>query len=211
MELEDLFLHFYDRLQNLPIPRSVAEMKVTADDLAGLKTWFSARLGWPKMWCEDTWQINLSKDLFASRQEMFGGLILILASEVCRDDAGEDAVWPAVTSILKTDKKSFPVRFVGGQPTPACKKAMASGAQRLNLRNVVDRYGAQEYFDTLKLQFGFTIKGAVRRLPEWLDGLGLPIAVRILAGIETEFGDLNSTSFTHLWETLQDFRRDRIQ
>jgi hypothetical protein len=162
------------------------------------------------MWCEDTWQINLSKELSASRQEMFGGLILILASEICRDNSGEDAVWPAVTSVLKADKKSFTVLFVGGQPTPACKKAMAAGAQRLKLRNVVDRSGAQEYFDTLKLQFGFTIKGAVRRLPDWLDGLGVPIAVRILAGFETEFSDLTSVTFTQLWDTLQNFRHNRI-
>jgi len=210
MELEDVFLYFFDRFESLPNPRSVAEIKVTADEFRGLKTWFSARWGWPRMWCEDTWQIDLSRDFSASRQEMFGGLILILASEVCRDNSGEDAVWPAVTSVLRADKISFPILFVGGQPTSACKKAMAAGAQRLKLRNVIDRYGAQEYFDTLKLQFGFTMKGAIRRLPEWLDGLGLPIAVRILAGIETQFGDLKSTSFTQLWSTLQDFRHSRI-
>jgi hypothetical protein len=77
----------------------------------------------------------------------------------------------------------------------------------LNLRNLVDRYGAQEYFDTLKLQFGFTCRGAARRLPDWLDGLGIPIAVKILTGTETEFGDLASESFISLWKTLRDFRR----
>lgn len=210
MELEDVFLHFLDRFEGLPTPRSVAEATITTDEFSALKTWFSARWGWPRMWCEDTWQIGLSKELSASRQEMFGALILILASEVCRDNSGEDAVWPAVTAVLKADRISFPVLFVGGQPTPACKKALAAGARRVKLRNLIDRYGAQEYFDTLKLQFGFTIKGAVRRLPEWLDGLGLPIAVRILAGVETEFGDLRSTSFSQLWGTLQDFRHNRV-
>ncbi|HXI41951.1 MAG TPA: hypothetical protein VNH83_18350, partial [Bryobacteraceae bacterium] len=75
---------------------------------------------------------------------------------------------------------------------------------------MIDRYGAQEYFDTLKLQFGFTFKGAVRRLPEWLDGLGLPIAVKILSGVEPEYSDLKSSSFTELWKTLQQFRRGRV-
>jgi hypothetical protein len=75
---------------------------------------------------------------------------------------------------------------------------------------VIDRYGAQEYFDTLKLQFGFTLRGALRRLPEWLDGLGPPIAVRILTGAEVEYTDLNSSSFITLWRTLQDFRRNRV-
>ena len=210
MELEDVFLHFLHRFEGLPNPRSVAEARITAEDFRALRAWFSERWGWPRMWCEDTWQTDLSNHLFASRQEMFGTLIIILASELCRDNSSEDAVWPAVTAVLRADKITFPVLFVGGQPTPACKKSIAAGARRINLRNLIDRYGAQEYFDTLKLQFGFTIKGAVRRLPEWLDGLGPPIAVRILTGVETEYRDLSSTSFTELWDSLRNFRHERV-
>jgi hypothetical protein len=88
---------------------------------------------------------------------------VILSGELCRDQCGEDAVWPAVSLVLKADTLSFPTLFVGGQPTPACKVAMAAGARRLGLRNLIDRYGAQEYFDTLKLQFGFTLQGARKR------------------------------------------------
>src|ERR1039457_1260759 len=141
---------------------------------------------------------------------MFGALLLVLASEVCRVSSNEDSVWPAVTAVLKTDTVSFPALFVGGQPTTACKNAVAAGSRRLKLRNLIARYGAQEYFDTLKLQFGFTLRGAVRKLPQWLDGLGLPIAVRILTGGEPEYGDLKSSSFTDLWKALQDFRRSRV-
>src|ERR1035438_6409128 len=141
---------------------------------------------------------------------MFGTLLLILASEVCRSNSNEDSVWPAVTAVLRADMISFPALFVAGQPTTSCKNAIAAGARRMRLRNLIDRYGAQEYFDTLKLQFGFTLRGAVRKLPEWLDGVGLPIAVRILAGLEPEYGDLRSDTFTDLWKVLQDFRRDRV-
>jgi hypothetical protein len=210
MELEDVFLHFLERFAVLPIPRSVAEAKITYSEFQGLKFWFSERWGMPRTWCESNFQDDLSKGVFASRREMFGALLLILASEVCRATSNEDAVWPAVTAVLKADTVSFSALFAGGQPTAACKRAMAAGACRLKLRNLIDRCGAQEYFDTLKLQFGFTLQGAVRRLPAWLDGLGLPIAVRILAGVENEYGDLKSRSFTDLWRTLQDFRRDRV-
>src|ERR1039458_9005418 len=140
---------------------------------------------------------------------MFGALLLILASEVCRTNSNEDAVWPAVTAVLKADKVSFPALFVAGQPTTACKRAVAAGARKLNLRNLIDRYGAQEYFDTLKLQFGFTRSGTFRKLPEWLFGLP-PIAVRILTGMEPEYQDLSSSTFTNLWKGLQDFRHDRV-
>jgi hypothetical protein len=141
---------------------------------------------------------------------MFGSLLLILASELCRANSDELAVWPAVTAVLKADSISFPALFAGGQPTTACKRAMVAGARKLNLRNLIDRYGAQEYFDTLKLQFGFTFRGAVSRLPEWLDGIGHPIAVRILAGVEPKYGDLKSSSFSDLWRTLQNFRRGHV-
>jgi hypothetical protein len=50
------------------------------------------------------------------------------------------------TAVLRTDTISFPALFVGGQPTTACKNAVAAGSRRLRLRNLIDRYGAQEYF-----------------------------------------------------------------
>ena len=209
MELEDVFLHFLSRFETLPVPRSVAEIRVTTDEFEALKLWFSECWGKPRMWCEDTFQIRLANQIFASPQEMFGALLLILASEVCRTNSNEDAVWPAVTAVLKADKVSFPALFVAGQPTTACKRAVAAGARKLNLRNLIDRYGAQEYFDTLKLQFGFTRSGAFRKLPEWLFGLP-PIAVRILTGMEPEYQDLSSSTFTNLWKGLQDFRHDRV-
>jgi len=190
----------------------VAEARITTAELETLKLWFSEREPrmWCWMWCESLSQVELSSEIFASKREMFGALLLILASEVCRANSSEDAVWPAVTAVLQSDKISFSSLFVGGQPTTACKDALVDGARRLKLRNLIDRYGAQEYFDTVKLQFGFTRRGALRKLPDWLDGLGLPIAVRILAGDETEYGDLKSSSFSDLWTGLHDLRRGRV-
>ena len=146
MELEDIFLHFLKRFEKLPNPRSVAEARVTAVEIEVLSLWFSQQWGRPHMWCESTFQSRLCNEIFASPQEMFGALLLILASEVCRANSNEDSVWPAVTAVLRTDTISFPALFVGGQPTTACKNAVAAGSRRLRLRNLIDRYGAQEYF-----------------------------------------------------------------
>jgi len=210
MGLDDVFLQFLKRFDNLPNPRSVAEVRITTIEIEALSVWFSQQWGKPRMWCESTFQSHIADETFASPQEMFGAVLIILASEVCRARSNEDSVWPAVTAVLKADAVSFPALFVAGQPTTACKNAVAAGARRLKLRNLIDRYGAQEYFDTLKLQFGFTFRGAVRKLPQWLDGIGLPIAVRILTGLESEYGDLRSDTFTDLWKVLQDFRRNRV-
>src|ERR1017187_5650863 len=179
-----------------------------------LAGWNLAHLEFPKCFCrartrarqQNTFPSELPNGCFASPQEMFGTLLLILASEVCRSNSNEDSVWPAVTAVLRADTISFPALFVAGQPTTSCKNAIAAGARRVRLRNLIDRYGAQEYFDTLKLQFGFTLNGAVRKLPEWLDGIGQPIAVRILTGAELAYGDLRSISFTDLLDALHNFR-----
>jgi len=212
MDLEEVFCHFLNRFESLPTPRSVAEARIKTDEVEALKLWFSERDArmWCGTWCESASQVHLSNEIFASEREMFGALLLILASEVCRENSNEDSVWPAVTSAVQPDKRFLSPLFVGGQPTTACKMALAAGARKLQLRNLIDRYGAQEYFDNLKLQFGFTLRGAVRRLPEWLDGLGRPIAVRILTGVEPEYGDLWSCSFNDLWKGLDDFRRSRV-
>lgn len=209
-ELENVFLYFWNKFSPLAIPRSVAEAQIKQSELDFLVRWFSALYGKPRNWCERDWQDDLTEQVSASRREMFGSLFLILAGEVCRDQCNEDALWPSIAAILRRDKNTYPLLFAGGQPTVMTKTAIIAGARRLGLRNLIDRYGTQEYFDTIKLQFGFTHKGALSRLPEWLDGLSTPIAVNILKGDESEYEDLRSESFCKLWKLLLNFRRGRV-
>jgi len=209
MDLDDVFLHFWPRFAALPNPKSVAEGSVTPAESEDLAQWFIRKWELP-LWCESMWQDELTPELSASRQEMFGALLLILAAEKCRDRSNEDSVWPTTTEILKHNSSAFSSLFVGRHPTNACKKAMIAGARRLGLRNLIDRYGSQEYFETIKLQFGFTYRGACRRLADWLDGSGTPVAVTILNGSERDYGDLQSSSFTKLWTALHRFRHGHI-
>jgi hypothetical protein len=213
MELDRLFWHFFKKFEPLPAPRSVAEAGIVGSELEFLKQWFADQYGKPRNWCDRTWQENIEADITASSQEMFGALFLIFASEICRDHCDEESVWPAIRSAFKANKSTYGVLFdAAGQPTSSCKDAIAAGARRLEFRNLIDRYGTQEYFETLKLQVGFTLKGAARRLPEWLDGQGPPTAVQILNGSKSEFIELKleSASFAKLWKTLQDHRRNRV-
>lgn len=210
-DLEDVFLYFVRSLPPTP-PVSVAEAKFTDKELACLKCWFSELTGKPRNWCDDPWQISLGEMGTASPQEMFGALLIILAAEVCRAKSNEEELWPAAAGVLQADKITFPALFATGrQPSALFKKAISAGARRLNLRNLIDCSGRLEFADTIRLQFGFTRRGALKRLPEWLDGLGRPVAVRILLGEEDEFSGLRSASFTKLWKTLRDFRRRLVE
>jgi hypothetical protein len=213
-DLDDVFLHFHARFQGIPdSPRSVAQAAIPHEDLHLLIEWLSDLHKKPRMWCDDPWQRKIAGIGTASNQEMFGALLIVLASEVCRDKSSEEELWPAVAAVLEKDKHSFPVLFDSNrQPGTLCKRAMAEGARRLNLRNLIDCSGnRQEYVDTVRLQFGFTLRGARKRLPDWLAGLGRPVAVRILCGEESGFEHLKSASFSKLWKTLDGLRRRRIE
>jgi hypothetical protein len=210
IELQEIFIYFATKFDLIPEPRSVAEARISQADISYLCQWFSALYGKPKNWCDRDWQEDLLDGRTASSREMFGALFVILASELCRELSTEDSVWPTVAGVMKADRLSYSILFVGGQPTEACKLAIAAGARRLRLRNLIDRHGTQEYFDTLKLQFGFTFKGAQRRLVDWLDGLPSPMAVDILRSADAEYHDLSSETFQEAWRTLLDFRKRRI-
>lgn len=209
MDLEDVFLHFFRKFRGLQTPRSVAEARITTDEVASLQQWFSRQYERPRNWCERTWQDKVDDGITASSREMLGALFLILASEIYRDQGNEDSAWPAIAEAFAANKKTHALLFVNQHPSELCKLALAAGVQKLKFRNLIESDGKQEYFDTLKLQVGFTLKGVTRRLPEWLDGFGCTTAIRILNGAldDTSLADLPSSSFQSLWKTLREFRR----
>lgn len=212
MELEQVYWHFFTKFQDLDVPRSVAEARITGNEVAELQAWFDGQYGRPRNWCDRTWQEKVEGAHTASSREMFGALFLILASEIARDHCTEESLWPGIAERFRTNKTTHSVLFGNDHPTELCKIAMSAGVRKLQLRNLIDRSGKQEYFDTIKLQVGFTFKGALRRLPDWLDGLGSTTAVQMLIGTDVTIDDFNasSPSFQRLWTTLHEFRAGRI-
>ena len=200
-QLYEVYLYFSKRLEDLNPPRSIAEAGFTNTEVDALGTWFAEQ--WEiSVWCED--RLRLEKAQGANQQEMVGALFLILATSAARDQGSDDSIWPAVAATF-SGCKCFGDLFIAGHPTAECKKAVVAGVRRLRLRNLIDRIGKQEYFDTVKLQFGFTLRGAQKRLPEWLSGLG-PMSARILSGQDPSYSDLKSDSFIKLWQTLKRYR-----
>jgi len=212
MELEQVFWYFFVKFQRLNVPRSVSEAKISIDEVQFLEHWFADQFGKPRNWCDRTWQEPVEEGITASNREMLGMLFLILASEICRDRCSDELIWPTIATAFAANRTTRAVLFANQQPTELCKIAMGAGARKLALRNLIEQDGKQEYFDTLKLQIGFTVQGAIRRMPEWLDGLGHTTAVKLLNGFGSDSASLYlaSASFQELWQTLRDFRADRI-
>ena len=208
VSIEDYFLELYRQLREIPKPRSIVEIEPEAELVGRLKDLFRNLPLESQIWAWDLLPVQLEGGPNVSRSEMFGALVLALGAAVCREESTEGSVWPAGRSCFPEGLRSG--LFPGGQPCVELKRAIAGAAQRLGLRHALDWEDSQEYFDTVKLQFGFTRRGARRKLSYWLVGLGQSVAVRALLGEAPDHPELESRSFTKLWRALQNYRRGRL-
>jgi len=192
-------------------PWSIAELRLSAVDIQWLHTWLAhVNAKDSQSWLQPVSLASLEGSFVAS-SHMLGGLLICLGAEVCREQSREDSVWPAIRNVLPP---SHPFRnalfLANGQPSALAREMITGAVHFLNLRNAIDIEGTQQWFVTIKLQFGFTFHGAKSRLAEWLVGLGPPQAVQYLNG-DSGYPELASDRFQLLWLTLKQLRRGWIE
>src|SRR3712207_2634897 len=87
-----------DRLDELPAPRSLCELRLEDDDVAWLRAW--ARSLSPSWLRITLGGLGRTEPVHAEsrlrRVEALGCLLLLVATEAARRDAREGAVWPTV-------------------------------------------------------------------------------------------------------------------
>lgn len=189
---------------------SIAELRLKEKDVKWLKSW----IGYLTPESVENWiqpiRFGGPRETFVTRRQMFGALLICASAEICREESREGSVWPAIRNILPGSNALRGELFLSnGQPSPLTKDIISDTVRALNLRHVMDIEGTQQWFTTIKLQFGFTYKGANNRLAEWLVNLGQPNAIQYLSG-ESEFSEITSESFQTLWKSLQQYRRGLI-
>ncbi len=188
---------------------SLAELRPDADDYAWLCQWaegLDART-------VRSWMVSLTpyrpNEWGVTRQAAFGLIFLFFVAEVARRDATEGHLWKFVCKVAgktpRFDEGVEELLFVQGQPTYELKQAIAQAASTFNLRNVFGISGLMNWFDTVFLQFGFTRRGFLERLPFWLAGHGTTQAIGWLLS-----GQRHSPTFAALWHNLQELRRRNI-
>ena len=180
-------------------PWSLVELGLTENDFNWLKAMFES-LG-PA-------QIRLHRELpnqFEpySRDAQVGAVLLLLETEVARRHATEGVLWAPIYKQIAWPADTARWLFVQGQPNARHRGMLEAAAKELGLRSAFGEDSAQEWYQSVFLQFGFSQKGFEKRLPEWLAGQNRPRSVERLL----DDSRYSSKSFSSLWQAISDFRR----
>jgi hypothetical protein len=206
--LIEIFSPLYIRISLFSGPLSIVELKIQQAEIDSLVVWIKSKSLEIINWLEDSRQASILDKTFSNR-EMIGLLLLTVATSLCRENSPENSIWTVIKKIFSETENIQKRLFPGGQPSFLFKQALVKSIQKTKLRNALAFEGKHQYYDSIKLQFGFTYKGACKHLAEWLVGVGVPFSVRLLLGDELD-PELESRSFKDLWSNLKLYRQDKI-
>jgi hypothetical protein len=196
-----------DRAQTagvLPGPWSLAELGPTDYDYSWLRVWIKKLDPRTVTYCQSMYRQFVWQGQTYPLQAALGLLLLFWIAESARRAAEEGCLWRWVPQDA-LEKSARRLLFVQGQPSATLKDLLEVAARRFQLRHVFGQAGMQQWIDSVFLQFGFTRRGFERRLPEWLAGQAPTVAIQQLRDTE-----ISSRTFQSLWETLQNYRQNRI-
>jgi hypothetical protein len=129
----------------------------------------------------------------------FGTLLLLFATEYTRRALPRESNWNVPASTLFSPVARAYL-FNGDEPSTAHRCALSEAAQRLHLRHAFRNDDLNGLRESINLQIGFTEADIHRRLPRWLAGEEMPIAIRTLFDSQT-----GSRSFQAFWQDCRAF------
>jgi hypothetical protein len=189
------------------VPWSIAELKVSSDDIQFLQNWLSSGAIVALRSASRPGSYSLDPLKGFSNSVVCGSLLHILFSEHVRRSGNEGNYWGCIRHLPWPEDIKYDWFGINGQPTSLHRSVLEQAAQAIRLRNAFDIEGTFQWFSTGYLQFGFTHKGFMARLPEWLASASFaPNAVVTLLNESNR----QSQSFQFLWSSLQDYRRGNI-
>lgn len=150
-------------------------------------------------------------DQIVTGQPLYGFYLLLLISETARRNAWEGSLWAQVRRSLSTNAALTQQLFdAGGQPSVPTKMMIERAARRFGLRHAFDipteEGPGHQWYTTVFLQFGFSVRGFTKNAPLWGRNINLPKSVRLLLGHEANpgaLGKMTSPSFNELWQTIR--------
>lgn len=184
-------------------PWSLAELRLSKGDIDWLKALFE------RATASALREVLIGPSRFKdySREAQLGAVLLLLESELARRHASEGTLWSAIHQQIAwmTDASRF--LFNHRQPNSRHKSFLEAAARELGLRCAFGEDSAQEWYQSVFLQCGFSKKSFESRLPEWLIGQNTPVSVARLLGTDTRYA---SDSFATLWRALREYRQGSL-
>lgn len=201
---DELIAALVGRLQTLPTPRSLVELRIGEAEFEGLLRWgtglSSRRVRDDLFWglsCRgvggESWTAN----------EFVGIGLFMLITEIARRYATEGGLWPSIVEHFPACRDEL---FTSNdQPTQLLKDGLEAAARKAQLRHVFGEAGTQEWYLSVYLQFGFT-KSAITRIAYWLAGYPKTASINILLGEDQQYSANPSSAFRELWGLLKEVR-----
>lgn len=193
-------------------PWSLVELKLNEADRREVHNCFQTLT--PEMWKRAIAGLAPTATVanqIVTGQALYGFYLLLLISETARRNAWEGSLWAQVRRSLPTNAALTGLLFdAGGQPSAPTKMMIERAARRFDLRHAFDipsdEGPGHQWYTTIFLQFGFSVRGFTKNAPLWGRNINLPKSVRLLLGHEANpgtLGRMTSPSFNELWQTIR--------
>lgn len=142
-----------------------------------------------------------------SADAQLGAVLLLLESELARRHASEGMLWSAIHQQVAWRDDASRFLFNHRQPNARHKACLEAAAKELGLRCAFGEDSAQEWYQSVFLQCGFSKKSFEARLPQWLSGENTPVSVARLLGNDVRY---SSATFATMWVALRDYRHGSL-
>jgi hypothetical protein len=186
-------------------PWSLAELRLDEDDYSWLCDWVRLlRDPYTKLRL-DSWHSAGLPDHDLKMNAALGLVLFALIAETGRRHAQSKRLWSHIIDAHFPDGPPSSL-FVQGQPSQLLKDALERAAREAGLRHLFGIEGLQNWYDSVQLQYGFSVPSASARLAYWLVGQMPPLSADYLLGN----GPLHSASFELLWASLRRLRKKRL-
>ena len=203
------FRKYLKRKNELQEPWSIVELEITESEFSELRSWvtsFDQKM--VQIAHNQGWSRSLDSQGKFQNTVVCGFLLHILYAEHVRRYGSEGNYWGSVSKLEWTAYDRHLLFNANSQPTQFHRRLLERAAQQLKMRHAFGVEGTPQWFSTGYLQFGFTKKGFLARLPEWLSA-----PLHSTTSIETLCSESisGSESFRKMWSALSGFRRGNIQ
>ena len=193
-----VFGRILDRARRLHRPWSLVELRLTSRDLR----WLSLLV--EKLSPDEMMVFRYVENRFPeySFDAQLGCILLLQISETGRRYAIDGELWSSVFRSVPWHPETKKFLFNGFQPNSRHRRMLESAAVELDLRRAFGEDSAQEWYQSIFLQFGFSRRGIERQLSHWIVGQHVPITILRLRDDPRHQSEL----FASLWKVMVGYR-----